>query len=123
MTDPHTTILWSMAFEHALSLICTPQRTSNGALSWSSPSDEQMKYVRAWADFVADKARGTTPIDRAAFDRAGHRLVVPFAIASPVQQRPPFIPPFVRPRQPSYPCDHLDEPITLPWEPAAKEPL
>lgn len=58
MTDPHATILWSVAFEHALSLICTPQRTSNGALSWSSPSDEQTKYVRAWANFVVEKARG-----------------------------------------------------------------
>ena len=61
MTDPHATILWSVAFEHALSLICTPQRTSNGALSWSSPSDEQMKYVRAWANFVAAKALGAVP--------------------------------------------------------------
>lgn len=61
MTDPHATILWSVAFEHALSLICTPQRASNGALSWSSPSDEQMKYVRAWANFVAAKALGAVP--------------------------------------------------------------
>lgn len=56
MIEPHAVVLWSMAFERALSLVCTPQRTREGALSWSMPSDEQLKYVRAWADFVAEKA-------------------------------------------------------------------
>lgn len=56
MTEPHAVVLRCVAFEHALSLICTPQRTGDGALSWSSPSDEQMAYVSAWANFVVNKA-------------------------------------------------------------------
>lgn len=47
--------LGAAAFEHALSLICQPQRTRDGALSWSQPSEEQMRYVHAWVGFVAEK--------------------------------------------------------------------
>jgi bifunctional DNA-binding transcriptional regulator/antitoxin component of YhaV-PrlF toxin-antitoxin module len=47
--------LGAAAFERALSLICQPQRTRDGALSWSQPSEEQMRYVHAWVGFVAEK--------------------------------------------------------------------
>lgn len=61
MTEPHAVVLRCVAFEHALSLICTPHRTADGALSWSSPSDEQMAHVSAWAKFVVDKAHEFRP--------------------------------------------------------------
>lgn len=47
--------LGAVAFEHALSLVCQPQRTREGALSWAQPSDEQMRSVRAWVGFVTAK--------------------------------------------------------------------
>jgi len=47
--------LGAAAFERALSLICQPQRTRDGALSWLQPSEEQMRYVHAWVGFVAEK--------------------------------------------------------------------
>lgn len=58
VTSQQLDVVWAVAFQHALSLICTPQRF-DGALTWSSPSDEQIAYVRAWAGFVVEKARGT----------------------------------------------------------------
>lgn len=49
--------VWASAYAHALSLISTPQRTQDGALSWSTVGMEQLRYARAWADFAVQSLK------------------------------------------------------------------